>query len=86
MSFPANHPKRELRGKPKGMQQVLKERGLFRKGLAMKCTESCDNDATDCCARRILDNQPDFREQKSLVQETLENAGMLLNFCPDTPS
>ncbi|KAJ7205486.1 hypothetical protein GGX14DRAFT_367159 [Mycena pura] len=33
MSFPANHRTASLRGKPKGMQQVLKERGLFRKGL-----------------------------------------------------
>ncbi|CAK5282859.1 unnamed protein product [Mycena citricolor] len=78
MSFPADHSDHKLRGKPKGMQQVLKERGLCRQGLIMKCANQCDVDATDCCAWRILDLQPDFAEQKSLVQEIIENAGVLV--------
>jgi hypothetical protein len=32
-------------------------------------------DATGCCAKRIMEVQPDFKSQKSLVQETIEAAG-----------
>lgn len=44
--------------------------------------ELCDPDATNCCAKRILDLQPDFLAQKSLVQETIEAAGHLCIFLP----
>src|SRR6267143_5962841 len=37
---------------------------------------------TDCCAKHILDLQPDFIEQKSLVQEVIEKAGHLCIFLP----
>ncbi len=67
MIFPPDHP--TYPDQPKGMQHVLQERGLWRSGLLMKCKEQCASDSTDCCARRILENQPDFLEQKSLVQE-----------------
>ena len=40
----------------------------------------CKPGATDCCAKRILDLQPDFQEQKSLVQEVIEAAGHLCIF------
>jgi hypothetical protein len=40
----------------------------------------CDPKATNCCATRILSLQPDFQEQKSLVQETTEAAGYLCIF------
>jgi hypothetical protein len=40
----------------------------------------CDPEAIDCCATRILSLQPDFQEQKSLVQETIEAAGHLCIF------
>ncbi len=76
MIFPPNHP--QYPDQPKGMQQVLQERGLWRSGLLMKCKESCDSDSTDCCARRILEVQPDFREQRSLVEEVIEAAGTIL--------
>src|SRR5882762_297904 len=42
----------------------------------------CDPKATDCCATHILLLQPDFQEQKSLVQETIEDAGHLCIFLP----
>ncbi|KAF7319820.1 hypothetical protein MKEN_00764700 [Mycena kentingensis (nom. inval.)] len=82
VSFAVNHARCELRGKPKGMQQVLRERGLLRRGLVMKCPGKCGDRATDCCARRILDLQPDFKEQKSLVQEVIEAAGHICIFLP----
>jgi transposase len=81
MVFPADHPKPVLRGQAKGMQQVLKERGLFRRGLLMKCPDGCADGATTCCARRIVENQPDFKEQRSLVQEVIEKAGRFFLLC-----
>jgi len=42
----------------------------------------CKPDATDCCAKRILDFQPDFKEQKSLVQEVIEECGHIYIFLP----
>jgi hypothetical protein len=81
MIFPANHPKHP--NMPKGMKAVLIERGLFRAGLKMECKKpKCEPDATDCCATRILSLQADFQEQKSLVQEVIEDAGHLCIFLP----
>lgn len=80
MSFPADHAAHP--NAPKGMKQVLLERGLWRRGLLMKCKDGCQALATDCCALRILKEQPDFKEQRSLVQETIESAGHLCIFLP----
>jgi hypothetical protein len=79
MSYPPNHP--EFGNMPKGMKQILIERGLWRDKLRMSCKQ-CDPDATQCCATRILDLQPDFKEQCSLVQEVIEAAGHLCIFLP----
>ena len=38
--------------------------------------------ATTCCATWVLEHQPDFLAQKSLVQETIEAAGHLCIFLP----
>jgi len=71
------------------MQQVLKECGLWQSGLIMKCESQkgpdgkamkCSTDS--CCAKRILQLQPDFAEQKSLVQEVIEAAGYYCIFLP----
>ncbi|KAJ2927777.1 hypothetical protein H1R20_g9323, partial [Candolleomyces eurysporus] len=82
MLFPPDHPVHP--GEPKGMKQILIERSLWKRNLTMYCrnnkkrdgtTKKCEPDATDCCAKRILDLQPDFASQKPLVQEIIENAG-----------
>ena len=75
MVFSADHP--EFPGQPKGMKQVLIERGLWRQGLTMSCKDKCTGEKDDCCTERILSLQPDFEEQKSLVQEVIEEAGHL---------
>jgi hypothetical protein len=36
----------------------------------------------DCCNKWVLELQPDFAQQKSLVQETIEAAGHLCLFSP----
>ena len=45
--------------------------------LRMDCKLKCDLEATSCCAKRILELQPDFQAQKLLVQEVIEAAGHL---------
>jgi hypothetical protein len=79
MNFPPGYS--EFPDMPKGMRQVLVERGLWKEKLHMKCKD-CDVKATACCATRILDLQPDFKEQRSLVQEVIEAAGHLCIFLP----
>lgn len=49
----------------------------------MHCKKpNCDPDAIDCCTKRIIDLQPDFKEQKSLIHETIEAAGHLCIMLP----
>ena len=79
MTFPTDHP--EFPNQPKGMKAVLAERGLWVDGLLMQC-KKCDPEAMGCCARHILEHQPDFMEQHSLVQEVIEAAGHLCIFLP----
>jgi hypothetical protein len=81
MIYPSTHA--TFPNQPKGMRAVLEERGLWNNKLKMKCkgpASSCM--APDCCATRILSLQPDFKAQKSLVQETITNAGHLCIFLP----
>lgn len=82
MTFPSDHP--EYPGLPKGLKQVLEERGLWRSGLLMRCRDKCvsDSESRTCCATRVLDSQPDFQEQRSLVQEVIEAAGHMCIFLP----
>ncbi len=83
MTFPATHAK--FPNEPKGAHQILTECGLYRSKLKFNCgltPSKCDLDAYDCCRRCILELQPDFHEQKSLVQEVIEAWGHLCIFLP----
>jgi hypothetical protein len=80
MVFPPNHE--TFPDQPKGMRQVFSERGIETKNLLGKCKTRCEVDAAACCCRRILELQPDFKEQKSLVQEVIEEAGHICIFLP----
>src|ERR1700722_3007873 len=80
MIYPTNHPTNP--NQPKGIKAVLMERGLYQSKLRGKCESKCDAEKTDCCNKRILGCQDDFRQQKSLVQETIEAAGHLCIFLP----
>ena len=59
MIFPSDHP--EFANEPKGIKQVLVERGLYVDRLRMQCSEKCSPNATQCCTKRVLENQPDFK-------------------------
>jgi hypothetical protein len=78
MIFPPDH--QTYPDQPKGMCEVLVERGLYSDKLRMQCKNDCISNS--CCAKRILELQPDFKEQKSLVQEVIEAAGHLCIFLP----
>jgi hypothetical protein len=80
MIYPSNHP--DHPDTPKGVKAVLVERGLWQQKLRGKCEKACKADADACCNKRILERQPDFCEQKSLVQETIEAAGHVCLFLP----
>ena len=80
---------------PKGIKRVLEERGLFREGLKLECKKQwtdengqkhtkkgCVDGVEDCCGRRILELQPDFREQKGMVEEEVTRRGHLVMFYP----
>ena len=78
MIFPPSH--QTYPDQPKGMCKVLIERGLYSDKLHMQCKLDCISNS--CCAKQILELQPDFKEQKSLVQEVIEAAGHLCIFLP----
>jgi hypothetical protein len=79
--FPNDH--QTMPGWFKGMEQILRERELFRTGLNAQCTGfKCAAEETNCCCRRILFNQPDFKNQKSALQELVESRGHICEFYP----
>lgn len=83
--FSKRHPDRSLRGHFKGMQKILKERKMWRDGLKAECTGfKCAGGtaASNCCARRILFNEPDFVGQKSSLEELFESRGHICDFYP----
>jgi hypothetical protein len=67
-------------GKPKGMKQILYERGLFRQGMTEKGdTGNSDNESS---FKFVLSNCLDFRLQKSALQELIESRGHICDFLP----
>lgn len=86
MIFPEDH---KLKGKPKGIKQVLKERNLWPdKSIRLMCEqcsgkqEDVDLERSDCCAKRIISLQPDFREQKSILEEAVIEANHIFERYP----
>ena len=65
---------------------MLTERNLWpEKGIRLMC-EQCsgkqddvDPERLDCCARRLISLQPDFCEQRSILEEAIIKAGIFLN-------
>ncbi|SJL08507.1 uncharacterized protein ARMOST_11871 [Armillaria ostoyae] len=84
--FPAGH---ELAGQFKGMRVLIQER--IAKGhklqdpmkLKAECKNfKCEKGRTDCCCRRILFSEPDFVNQKSMLEEHCLARGYLVIFFP----
>ena len=84
-----NHEKQSMNfpdGQPKGIKQILCERGLWRQNMVGECklcrNGNSDSLRTDCCGRRIISLQPDFLAQRSALVETIENSGHVCMFLP----
>ena len=94
MVFSQDHPTPELRGQPKGIRQVLYERGLWQdyrndgSRFLLLCPKTKDRSGCDrtlngeCCATTLLQSQPDFKEQKGWLQELVEETGHSVIFYP----
>ncbi|KAG8915216.1 hypothetical protein FRC01_003742 [Tulasnella sp. 417] len=84
--FPDDHPDPKKAGMFKGMEVILRERGLWpARGLRAECEGfkcATPDTKTDCCARRLLFTQPDFVNQKSKLQEFVEGRGHHFLFYP----
>ena len=87
MTFPADYHNTQLAGKAKGIKRVLKERELWpEQGLLLECPKTQDRKGClpegGCCARRILEAERDFRDQKGRLQEEVEALGHRVLFYP----
>ena len=78
MVLPADHP---LAGQPKGIKIILQERKLWTTNLRLDCRGKC-GDTGSCCGRSVIKNQPDFKAQKGLLEETITAADHLIIFYP----
>ena len=79
--FPEDHPRA---GVFKGMAVILKERGYTGiDGLPAECPGfKCKDENVQCCCRRILFNEPDFRGVKSRLEILCESQGFQVIFLP----
>jgi hypothetical protein len=71
-------------GTPKGIKKILEERDLWIPGLN-RIWDDCKKRSpvqNFCCAVRILELQPDFINQKPLIQEIIEARGHKVIFYP----
>jgi hypothetical protein len=67
---------------PKGLQQVLEERGFNVTHMRAKCQPVCPFENYDCCMARLLSHQDDFANQTSELEQVIIDAGHLCLFLP----
>jgi len=79
--FPEGH---EKAGWFKGMATILEECGFANASrLKAQCKDfKCAKGATSCCCRRILYEQPDFVNVKSVLEAMCEAEGFRVMFLP----
>jgi len=71
----------------RGIQSTLEQRRMWKNGLKLQCdrytVEECPGKSLDCCARRILSEQPDFKTSKTTcwLREVVESYGCFLTYC-----
>ena len=79
--FPEGH---QRAGVFKGMAAILEERGFGDMSqVRAECKSfKCLPGATSCCCRRILYNEPDFKDVPSLLENTCKAKGFTVIFLP----
>jgi len=80
--FPDDHP--NFPGWFKGMERIIRERGLWPEGgLPADCAgPKRPEGPASCCCRHLLFTQPDFASQKALLEEHIESRGHLCDYYP----
>lgn len=83
--FPDDHT--DYLGWFKGMEQIIRKRGLWPEGgLPVDCGTGLKHlqGPANCCCRHLLFTQPDFISQKPQLQEHIEfeSRGHLCDFYP----
>jgi hypothetical protein len=81
MNFPPGYS--EFPDMPKGMRQVLVERGLWKEKLHMKCKD-CNVKATACCATRIWISNLTLKSNGHWSKKSLKLQGTYASFCPSS--
>jgi len=74
-----------LAGQFKGMVRILEERGFNMDHKKAQCGSKftdCDPEKPNCCCRRILFNEPDFREVESILASDAKENGYQIVFLP----
>lgn len=69
-------------GQPKGLKQVLEERGFDVSGMRGKCKPVCPFESHNCCMARILGQQDDFANQPTMLETVIRAAGHEIVFLP----
>jgi hypothetical protein len=69
-------------GQPKGLQQVLEERGFNVQKMPAKCSPVCPWENINCCMARLLSKQDDFANQPSMLATLIREAGHECIFLP----
>lgn len=84
--YPNDYEVVELRGHFKGTEVLLTERGYNVRGKKSQCGKSfqrdCPKDRTDCCCRRMMYNEPDFRDVLSRLEKLAKKQGVQVLFLP----
>jgi hypothetical protein len=94
MRFPDTHHNYAVRGKAKGAEVILRERGLWpcsgHGSDGFKFLRQCSMQQGGCnpllpggcCAQQVLSAQQDFQNQKGQLEEEIEAANHLVIFYP----
>lgn len=70
-------------GRQKGIESILKERNLWPEDkFNLDCPKGCPQGSTNCCARKLLANQPDFLAQKCWLEEVASKKSHQIIFYP----